>query len=277
MKRTCLVLLGLAVLLFCGCSYKSYFEVTKGEFEIMEVEHFNGAGKCVPQQTSLKGFSVSASYANDKYIPMDVSNKKQVLSDTVAVPNSKFDFDYERPNTLLISGEGSFMYKGDIALSGISLGVTSLPLFYIRASVGANMRNVEGGLFAYYALGETHASFSGYWYHPTTYDMGFTSHAYKEQYESDRYARDISTAGLGGYGSVYAGPVALSSSVSLSTPWRDRSEDLDLTFDFPYLIRAYVGASVWMGDHVKVSAGVSDYVNAKKLRLSFGGSVGYWL
>jgi hypothetical protein len=52
---------------------------------------------------------------------------------------------------------------------------------------------------------------------------------------------------------------------------------LDLTFDFPYLIRAYVGASVWMGDHVKVSAGVSDYVNAEKLRLSFGGSVGYWL
>lgn len=276
MKRICLVLLGLAAMLCCGCSYKSYFEMTKGKFDAMEVEHFNGAGKYVAPQTLMKGFSFSAAYTNDRDIPMDVSNEEEVLTDSVVLPNSKIDFAY-RHKPLLFSGEANFMYKGDIALSGVSIGFTSMPVFFVRATTGVNMRNGEGGLFAYYALGGAEGEYSGYWYHESYSDMGYYNPARRELYETNRDSKDFSSAGMGGYLSVYAGATALSSSISLNSPWSGRSEGLDLTFDFPYLIKAYVGTSIWMGDHIKVSAGVTDYLNADKLSLSFGGSIGYWL
>ena len=270
-------LLFLVASLLCGCtSIETKVEMTKGRFKIPEVENFNGVGKFVPEQTLLRGLSFSVAKANDREISMNVSNEKKVFPDSVILPNSKVDFAYEH-KTKDFAGTADFLFKDEIVLSGISFGFNTSPSAFIRGVLGINLKHFESGLFGYFALGKWQCSYAGYQYWGADYDMGQRSPAHKEESEEKFSQKIITTAAIGTYASIYAGPAAISASVSTFSPWGGTEDGMDITFEFPYLFKAYLGTSLWIGDHIKISAGITDYLNAEKRNLSFGGSAGLWL
>ena len=270
-------LLFLVASLLCGCTFiETKVEMTKGRFKIPEIENFNGVGKFVPEQTLLKGFSFSVAKAKDREIPMKVSNKEKVFSDSIILPNSKVDFAYEH-KAWDFAGTADFLFKDEIVLSGLSFGFNSSLSAFIRGVVGINLTHFESGLFGYFALGKWQSSYTGCRYTESFYDMGKRIPASKKTYEENYSGKIVTTAAAGTYASVYAGPAALSGSISMFSPWGGTEDRMDLTFEFPYLFKAYLGTSLWIGDHIKISAGITDYLNAEKRNLSFGGSAGLWL
>lgn len=270
-------LLFLVASLLCGCtSIETKVEMTKGRFKIPEIENFNGVGKFVPEQTLLKGFSFSVAKAKDREIPMDVSNEKEDFSDSITLPNSKIDFAYVH-KAWDFAGTLDFLYKDNVLLSGLSLGFNSSPTAYIRGVLGINLKHFESGLFGYLSLGKFTGACTGFRYWGSDYDMGSYSPAHKDTDEENFSEKIVTTTAAGTYASVYAGPAALSGSISMFSPWGGTEDRMDLTFEFPYLFKAYLGTSLWIGDHIKISAGITDYLNADKRNLSFGGSAGLWL
>ena len=270
-------LLFLVASLLCGCtSLETKVEMTRGRFKIPDVENFNGVGKYVPEQTLLRGFTFSATKSKDREIPMDVSNEEEDFSDSITLPNSKIDFAYVH-KIWDLAGTLDFLYKDNVLLSGLSFGFNSSPSAFIRGVVGINLTHFESGLFGYFALGQWQSSYTGYQYTESFYDMGDRVPASKETHEENYSEKIVTTAAAGTYASVYAGPAALSGSISMFSPWGGTEDRMDLTFEFPYLFKAYLGTSLWIGDHIKISAGITDYLNAEKRNLSFGGSAGLWL
>ena len=270
-------LLFLVASLLCGCtSIETKVEMTKGRFKIPEIENFNGVGKFVPEQTLLKGFSFSVAKSKDREIPMKVSNKEKVFSDSIILPNSKVNFAYEH-KAWDFAGTLDFLYKDNVLLSGLSLGFNSSPTAYIRGVLGINLKHFESGLFGYLSLGKFTGSYTGILYFGDDYEMGIHTPAHKSTDEKDFSGMILTTTAAGTYASIYAGPAALSGSISMFSPWGGTEDGMDLTFEFPYLFKAYLGTSLWIGDHIKISAGITDYLNAEKRNLSFGGSAGLWL
>ena len=269
-------LLFLVASLLCGCtSIETKVEMTKGRFKIPEIENFNGVGKFVPEQTLLKGFSFSVAKSKDREIPMDVSNEKEDFSDSITLPNSKIDFAYVH-KTWDFAGTADFLFKDEIVLSGLSFGFNSSPSAFIRGVVGINLKHFESGFFGYFSLGKFTGTYTGTYYGKgCDWTSCVTDH--KDTHELDHSRQIVTTAAAGTYASVYAGPAALSGSISASSPWGGTEDRLEVAFDFPYLFKAYLGTSLWIGDHIKISAGITDYLNAEKRNLSFGGSAGLWL
>ena len=226
--------------------------------------------------SAVSEMSFSVAKSKDREIPMDVSNEKEDFSDSITLPNSKIDFAYEH-KAWDFAGTADFLFKDEIVLSGLSFGFNSSPSAFIRGVVGINLTHFESGLFGYFALGQWQSSYTGYQYTESFYDMGDRIPASKETYEENYSGKIVTTAAAGTYASVYAGPAALSGSISMFSPWGGTEDRMDLTFEFPYLFKAYLGTSLWIGDHIKISAGITDYLNAKKRNLSFGGSAGLWL
>ena len=206
-------LLFLVASLLCGCtSIETKVEMTKGRFKIPEIENFNGVGKFVPEQTLLKGFSFSVAKAKDREIPMKVSNKEKVFSDSIILPNSKVDFAYEH-KAWDFAGTADFLFKDEIVLSGLSFGFNSSPSAFIRGVVGINLKHFESGFFGYFSLGKFTGTYTGtYYWKGCDWTSCVTDH--KDTHELDHSRQIVTTAAAGTYASVYAGPAALSGSIS---------------------------------------------------------------
>lgn len=251
----------------CSCAPPDKIGMIKGSFDVPSFCDFKGAGRNLPKDTDYVGVSFSGSYAQRSEIPMDITNKRKSPYEEL---NGDVDFTY-KTQKLQAQAVLDRMYKGQVALSGFSVGLSTDPSFFTRFFVGANMKHFEMGVFS--------ALFFGKWegtYHPFMYTycgsyqscMAYSSESWKET------SRVVN--GLGGYASLIVGDLAITSTISAYNAWLGKEDDMDLTFDMPYLYSLYGGASYWFTPHFKLTMGVTDVVNAKRRSLILGGSLGYW-
>ena len=123
-------------------------------------------------------------------------------------------------------------------------------------SYGYNGSFCEFGSFSYFGFSKTEASFE---YDYLRYHKDYVDDWIEEgsgSVDKEKYIR--SRVGLGGYGSLYWKGIALTYAPSIYRPWLTNSlSDMDMEFDFPWIVNQYIGASAWLGDHWKRSMGVN--------------------
>ena len=259
--------------LFTGCSNPIYRQgnLTQGTFEIGVPDNFTGVGKELPNNSSIKGFSLSLNYTTKDEMKMkDVHNAELKESD--------------------IDPLVSDLFKSSNALSGgYSIGFD--PGLYARVSGGINKEHFEVGAYfdlGLYDLGDV--SFD--YYECTTYtkSTGCTETSEVKHFKE----KNVWQVRLGGgaYTSFYWNSFALSYSPMIYLPTIEQGYELkeqgvykEETFDFrtrvelPFVLSQYIGASKWINNHWKVSLGAtllsSLYFNGGVYPTA-NTSLGYW-
>ena len=275
-----------------GCGSSVDVEMLEGTFTAPVNEPFKGAGKKVPEKTLLFGASASFNYAKDREIQMDVSNKGKTFSGSrhydyengayvegvdLVMPSSDVDFFYKFER-MHFSATFDWMYKHEKALVDLSIILNPYPFF--RFAYGTNRSFWEAGVYGGFGGRKEKGTYLYNRYFASHTDMGFTQ---QPSVDSNQVGQDRQTriyADLGAYGSIYFwNRLALTASFLSYEPW-GAVADLNggnLTFRFPWLYSLYGGASVWLGDHVKASAGPMVFCGGKDPVLVLNASLGFWM
>ena len=290
--------------LFTGCSNPIYRQgnLTQGTFEIGVPDNFTGVGKELPNNSSIKGFSLSLNYTTKDEMKMkDVHNAELKESDidplvsddddyTIMSRTKIKDFRYKR-NRFPVSFAFTHLFKMNSELSwGYSIGFD--PALYARVSGGINKKNFEVGAYfdvGLYNLGDVSFDYYECTSHSPKDGCSETSEVKHFEKKNVRQAR----LGGGAYTSFYWNGFALSYSPMIYWPTVAQSYDLkeknkynkEETFDFktrveqPFVLSQYIGASKWINDHWKLSLGAtllsSLYFNSGAYPTA-NTSLGYW-
>ena len=276
--------------LFTGCTNPIYRQgnLTQGTFEIGVPDNFTGIGKELPNNSSIKGLSLSLNYTTKDEMKMkDVHNTGLKESDidplvsddddfTIMSRTKIKDFRYKR-NRFPVSLAFTHLFKSSSDLSwGYSLGLD--PGLYARVTGGINKKHFEVGAYfdlGLYDLGEV--SFD--YYECTTYtkSTGCTETSEVKHFK-EKYVWQARLGG-GAYTSFYWNSFALSYSPMIYLPAIEQDFGFRTRVDLPFVLSQYIGASKWINNHWKVSLGAtllsSLYFNGGVYPTA-NTSLGYW-
>ena len=294
-----LAFLMMVLLAFGGChTYK--MSVIEGDFEARIAPATRGAEFAMDSGSTVRRLSVAVRPMKNKSIDLvNVWNKEVYVCDLegeckatddydLKLDERKADIDYIL-KSFPVSIDFEWMNKFEMVYTAYGFGLDPLP--YAKASFGFNFRYGEIGATAFWGLDYGKASYK--------YEGVFVSGGcimcvspepkYTIGENSDSYLHF--RGGIGGYASLFLGPIALVYAPSLTKPWlwRDDLEgkafqgiepmdDYDISFTFPWLITNYFGITYTHNKVAQFRAGVS-IVNGKQLadRTYYGSASASWL
>lgn len=248
--------------------------INKAEFEVNSHPNFIGIGKNAKKNTKMQSATLSGTYVYRDEVRVekfenDVAVVEKNHSEYYARQiNKKADFSY-RFKGFPVAFNYASLYKGNILLSGYSLGLDPTP--FIRYVFGVNCPFFEVGAFGDLGVSVNNASYE--------YKRVFTNQKSVEDGKKHDASYGYLWANFGAFASIYVGGFSINYSPSYFAPWRksflDQYDDL---FDFPEIIVQYVGLSQWFGNHWKFSLGVNiaNSTNFDNYAISGTGSLGYW-
>ena len=294
-----LAFLMMVLLAFGGChTYK--MSVIEGDFEARIAPAMRGAEFAMDSGSTVRRLSVSVRPMKNKSIDLvNVWNKEVYVCDLegeckatddydLKLDERKADIDYIL-KSFPVSIGFEWMNKFEMVYTAYGFGLDPLP--YAKASFGFNFRYGEIGATAFWGLDYDKAFYK--------YEGVFVSGGcimcvspepkYTIGENSDSYLHF--RGGIGGYASLFLGPIALVYAPSLTKPWlwRDDLEgkafqgiepmdDYDISFTFPWFITNYFGITYTHNKVAQFRAGVS-IVNGKQLadRTYYGSASASWL
>ena len=294
-----LAFLMMVLLAFGGChTYK--MSVIEGEFEARIAPAMRGAEFAMDSGSTVRRLSVSVRPMKNKSIDLvNVWNKEVYVCDLegeckatddydLKLDERKADIDYIL-KSFPVSIDFEWMKKFEMVYTAYGFGLDPLP--YAKASFGSNFRYGEIGATTFWGLDYGKASYK--------YEGVFVSGGcimcvspepkYTIGENSDSYLHF--RGGIGGYASLFLGPIALVYAPSLTKPWLRRDDlegkafqgigpmdDYDISFTFPWFITNYFGITYTHNKVAQFRAGVS-IVNGKQLadRTYYGSASASWL
>ena len=280
MNRFLLFVCGLfLVAFFSGCASKNRMELVDGTFDTPIPKENHGVGREIPAHSSLYGFSVSGNYFIDREVEMSARNRDTSFSETVQMPDSKADVDYNLPE-YNVSVDFNVLNKYETVVAGFGGGLQmgSYYSFYLQFMLGVNRPHYEFGVYANAAFASAvNGSYRGYMYYAGSCEMGICQSPYKDTSLSTKEHRLQPFGTWGAFAGAYFGPMGLNVSVAYISPWMGSEDDLELNIVFPGMISLYSGLSFWIGDSWKVSAGPTFFFGGKDPVVSMGGALEFWI
>lgn len=274
----CLLLMLLSVA-FTGCTYK--ISVLEGDFEIALPYTFSGIGKELPKDSAIRNVTITAKYTSDKIIPLEnVYNAEY----NWALHRSKANIAYVI-ELFPVALEYSKITKATSKVFGYTLGLSPFP--YTEFIYGYNGEHVEFGLTSYLGIDFMHQAYYQFESYCEEVGIGVSSEYDRKGYKAENLWHI--KAAIGGYFSGYWGNFALTYSPMIYQPYAlhnglsvgnkvTKIDYYDVQFHYPFLFKNYLGASYWLSDHIKVSAGLNLYSTFEfdNLYKDFNVSFGYW-
>lgn len=282
------------ILLFCaiafsvlmnGCAIRE-MSLSKGQFEAPAHHHFIGAGRNLPENSSINSLTLSGVYVPEEKMRLHgvYNDPKECDSETkdCFFEKSRIKFWY-RLDRYPLKGSYTRLYKWQELVAGFEIGVSK----YLqgRFIFGLNDKNYEVGMYGDIGYGFNKASYDYKQEEYTLFSLvGENGHLYGESSYSDEYIGHFITA-FGGYASLYYGVLGVTYSASLYAPWARRDlpiseshDDFDVFFDFPKFLSQYLGMSFWITNHWKFSAGATllSPVNMEEFVVMGNSSIGFW-
>lgn len=295
----------LAMLLFVllvGCSNPTYRQgvVNRGTFEIGVPENFAGAGKTLPENSSINSFSVGFDYTTSAEMKVrGVKNSELKLSDYdplyygsdddfIVVKETKVEsFKYKR-NRFPLTASYTRLTKKLSEFYGFSVGIDPEP--YGRFIFGANKESFEFGGYVDLGLGVFGIGDVSVDYYECLHGYSKEERCTERTEEKYFEVNDAGfwRAGLGAFASYFVKNFALSYSPYLYKPFLQEffdikdedgiSSEFGIPVIYPWVLSQYVGASLWLNEHWKVSLGVTvlNSLDFDDFFLTANGSIGFW-
>lgn len=281
-----------------GCpTYK--MSVIEGDFEARNAPAMRGAEFAMDSGSTVRRLSIAVHPMKDKSLNLvNVWNKDVYVCDMGGECKATDDYDLKLDErqadidyilkSFPVSIDLEWMNKFETVYTAYGFGLDPLP--YVKVSFGVNFRYGEIGTSAFWGLDYGKATYK---YEGIFSGGGITSAPPEPQYttgeNSDSYLHF--RGGIGGYASVFLGPVAIVYAPSLTKPWlwRDNLKgsafqgiepmaDYDISFEFPWFITNYFGMTYTLNKVAQFRVGVS-IVNGKQLaeRAYYGSTSASWL
>lgn len=245
----------LFLLVLVGCGGFNQVNVHTGEFDVYVPPTFAGAGYVVGKDTTINRLSLQAKIQKTETLKLhDVWNKKAQGDETL--PREEADIAYHLKN-FPVTASHDFIVK--FQLLSISFGGGLDPFPYTRFYIGVNDADFEVGLGTQLGFGRYKYSLEGPWLHfcdtfEGDYDCGNGDLVIENEW---KYSF---TVALGGYAGFFiTKDLSLSYAPAIYFPWFsvDSFDGHDISFDFPYIIEQYFGASYLLNDHFQFSLGAT--------------------
>lgn len=294
----CLIVSAFFVLL-TGCTTR-FMSVKEGDFDVTIPPIMKGAEYEMKENSSIRRVSLDIRrLENQKTKLSKVKTGKAIVCDWDASCGSRTDY-----SEALEPGKANinYVYKSwPVAVSiewlekrknrFISYGMGLDPMPYFKVSVGINGYWGEFGLASYIGWD---ASNTYYTYEGISASSPFIQSWPEPTHDNSSYSgyQFHLRGGFGGYATVFFGPVALTYSPSVQSPWLWTDDlggdpagysdlippnEYKLTFEFPVYFSNYFGATYTYHEKMQFSVGLT-VVNGIQLnkRLYFGsGSIAY--
>lgn len=244
--------LGTAALALSACSVA---RVNNFEFGASEAPEVRGPSTYIEPDENISRISASLIVADEDEVPVPVRSRKLdertvvVVPDGQVVSNSpqKIQENYAGLNIggYSFTASADFIMKWDAIV--FQLGLAYYDGAYYYASLGANHKYYEFGVF----VGEFHqitrVNYYGYW---CSVD-GCTDEDREDTFESSQLQM-LSDVFLGGYAGLHFWRLSLNYTLSLYTPSLDVP---DLDYTMPVVVSNYLSAGIKITDNLMVRGG----------------------
>jgi hypothetical protein len=242
----------------CGCSW-SKASITEGTFDVYAPAPYTGASFSMDEKSSVKRASVQVrKYDKETWQLHGLTNEEaNTGGGGYKLEKSDANIAY-RLLRFPVTGAFDYFSKNRISMWGLGFGLDPFP--FIRASAGINSRFVEAGITAYLNLSMNSFSAKGKWI-----SVEGTLAGDMDDYgdlDCNKCHETKFHGGFGGFLNLFPiKELALSYAPFLYKPWwDDEIQNRDISFEFPYIISQYFGASYLIAKHVQISAGTTIYL-----------------
>lgn len=295
----CCVIMSLLFASLTGCTTR-FMSVKEGDFDVTLHPELKGAEYNMKENSSIRRVAVNIhKIENQKTKLSKVWTGAAVVCDGEAHCGSRTDYSEKLEpgradisyvfKSWPVSISLEWLEKSQIRFISYGFGLDPAP--YGKVSVGLNGRWGEMGMAAYLGFDYSNTSYT---YEGISASTPFIQSWDEPTHDNSSYNgyQFHLRGGFGGYASVFFGPVALTYSPSVQSPWLWTSElggdpagysdlippdEYELTFEFPFYFSHYFGVTWTYREKIQFSAGLT-VVNGIQLkeRLYFGsGSIAY--
>lgn len=245
----------LFLLVLVGCGGFNQVNVHTGEFDVYVPPTFVGAGYVVGKDTTVNRISLQVKIQKTETLKLhDVWNKKAQGDETL--PREEADIAYHLKN-FPVTVSYDHLMKSKVWLASLGAGLDPFP--YMRLSTGYNGVHFETGAVLQLGFGRYKYSLEGPWLHfcdtfEGDFDCGNGDLVIENEW---KYSF---TVALSGYVGIFiTKDLSLSYAPAIYFPWFSVGsfDDHDISFNFPYIIEQYFGASYLFNDHFQFSLGAT--------------------
>ena len=250
-----LLAVGVSALVLSSCSVA---HVSNFQFDVSPSPEVRGAGTNMNSGDAMLRAQVSVVAPDEDKVTMPVRSRaldESLQSRLVGTALSSVGIDsvgkFETNNAIIkidglhVAGSIDFIFKFNTIF--FELGVGAYDGAYYYASIGANHKYWEWGLFVGDFLQFTTVDYFGYWCSV----KGCTEEDLDDSFEASEWVI-LSDAFLGGYVGVHWWRLSLNNTISFYIPGLDVAQ---LDYDMPAVISNYTSLGVRLGDSWTVRGG----------------------
>ena len=253
------IVLCIFALCLSGCGSFNQLNVQSGEFDVYIPSVFTGAGYTVKKDSSAKRISAQIKIQKEENLKLNKIWNKEVSGDDKTLPKEEANIAYRLKN-FPVTVSYDYMTKGELWLASLGTGLDPFP--YFRAYTGLNSSHFETGIGFQIDFGKYRYSLEGDWLrHCDTFEGDYDCG--DGHLSVDEKARFSFTAVLGAYvGFIITKELALTYAPAIYFPWWSIGsfDNHDITFDFPFILEQYMGASYVLKNKYQISIGTTVYV-----------------